>query len=178
VHVKDLLAYGLISGAEFKVTEVAHQPLFIPETMLALKLLDQFQQTKTHIAFVVDEYGGTQGLITLNDVVRAVVGDVARRSEEAPAAAHRRADGSWLLDGSLPLHEMVVTLKLSPEIQAELPDVNTVAGVVLAALGHIPTPGEKTTWHGFVLEVLDMDGARIDKILATPHSDSAEGAQN
>lgn len=168
VHIKDLIAYGLLAGADFKVTAVAKKPLFIPENMPALKLLDQFQRTQVHVAFLVDEYGGTQGLITLNDVVSAVVGDIARKTEEPQPAAQRRHDGSWLLDGSLPLHEMVVTLNLSPESEAELPDVNTVAGLVLSQLGHIPVPTEKCTWHGFSLEVVDMDGTRIDKVLATP----------
>lgn len=168
VHIKDLIAYGLLAGENFKVTAVAQKPLFVPETMPALRLLDQFQRTKTHIAFIVDEYGGTQGLITLNDVVRAVVGDIARRSEEPQPGAVRRADGSWLLDGSLPLHEMVVSLNLAPEVEAELPDVNTVAGLVLAQLGHIPVAAERCTWQGFTLEVMDMDGTRIDKVLATP----------
>lgn len=167
VHVKDLIAYGLLAGSSFKVTAVAQPPVFVPETMSALKLLDQFQRTKTHVAFVVDEYGGTQGLITLNDVVRAVIGDISRRGDDAPPGAHRRSDGSWLLDGSLPLHEMVVTLKVSSDAEAALPDVNTVAGLVLAELSHIPTPGEKIAWHGLTLEVVDMDGTRIDKVLAT-----------
>jgi putative hemolysin len=166
VHVKDLIAYGLLAGTNFKVTAVAQPPVFVPDTMPALKLLDQFQRTKAHIAFVVDEYGGTQGLITLNDVVRAVIGDIPRRAEASPPGAQRRSDGSWLLDGSLPLHEMVVNLEIEPEAEAELPDVNTVAGLVLAELAHIPIPGEKVTWHGITLEVMDMDGTRIDKVLA------------
>ncbi len=168
VHIKDLIAYGLLGGSDFKVTAVAQKPLFIPETTPALKMLDRFQRSKTHVAFVVDEYGGTQGLVTLNDIVRAVVGDIARHNEESPPQAQRRDDGSWLLDGSLPLHEMVVMLKLSPEIESELPDVNTVAGLALVQLGHVPTAGEKAKWQGFVLEVVDMDGTRIDKVLATP----------
>jgi putative hemolysin len=168
VHIKDLIAYGLLAGSDFKVTAVAQKPLFIPETTPALRMLDQFQRSKTHVAFVVDEYGGTQGLVTLNDIVRAVVGDIARHNEQSPPQAQRRDDGSWLLDGSLPLHEMVAMLKLSNEIESELPNVNTVAGLALVQFGHVPTAGERAVWQGFVLEVVDMDGSRIDKLLATP----------
>lgn len=168
VHIKDLIAYGLLAGTDFKVTAVAQKPLFVPETMPALNLLERMQRAKMHIAFVVDEYGGTQGLITLNDIVRAALGDIARRTEEPPPEARRRDDGSWLIDGSLAVHEMIAALGISPVSEDDLPDVNTVAGLVLAQLGHIPVPGERTTWQGFALEVLDMDGTRIDKILATP----------
>ncbi|MCE9620563.1 MAG: hemolysin family protein [Planctomycetes bacterium] len=168
IHIKDLITYGLLAGTDFKVGVVAQQPMFIPGTMPALNLLDQFQRTKTHVAFVVDEYGGTQGLITLNDVVRAVVGDIPHRTEEPGPAGQRRGDGSWLLDGSLPLHEMAILLNIAPEAMAEFPGVNTVAGLALAQLGHIPVPGEKAVWRGFMLEVVDMDGTRIDKVLAMP----------
>jgi putative hemolysin len=168
VHIKDLIAYGLLAGTDFKVTAVAQKPLFVPESTPALKLLDRLQRTRSHIAFVVDEYGGTQGLITLNDVVSAVVGDIARRNEEPEPQGLRREDGSWLLDGSLPLHEMVAMLTISTEAEEALPDVNTVAGLALAQFGHIPSAGEKVTWEGFTLEIVDMDGTRIDKILITP----------
>ncbi len=168
VHIKDLIAYGLLAGSNFKVTAVAHKPLFVPETMPALRLLDMFQKSRNHVAFVVDEYGATRGLITMNDVLSAVVGDVARRSEEPAPTAVRRADGSWLLDGSLPLHEMVVTLNIPPHAEAELPNVNTVAGLVLAQLGRIPVAGDRAVWHGFTMEVVDMDGSRIDKVMAVP----------
>jgi putative hemolysin len=174
VHIKDVIAYGLISGREFDVSKVAQKPLFVPETMPALRLLDQFQASRTHIAFVVDEYGGTQGLITLNDVLGALVGDLSRRGEEPPPKAVRRADGSWLMEGALPLHEMVVTLGLSPAVEAELPDVSTVGGLVLASLGHIPATGERVQWQGYMLEVVDMDGTRIDQVLVSPARPGAE----
>lgn len=172
VHIKDLIAYGLLEGSDFRVTAVAQKPLFVPETMRALKLLDRMQKSKGHIAFVVDEYGGTRGLITLNDVVRAVLGDIARPTEEPPAEARRRDDGSWLIDGSMAMHEMIAALEIPSD--SELPDANTVAGLVLTQLGHIPVAGEKTTWHGFTLEVVDMDGTRIDKVLATRQAPASE----
>ncbi len=165
VHIKDLIAYGLLAGTDFKVTAVAQKPLFVPETMPALRLLDQFQSTRVHIAFVVDEYGGTQGLLTLNDITAAIVGDISRRGEEAPPAMRRRDDGSWLVDGRLPLHELVVGLELPPEAEAELPDVSTAAGLVTTLLGHIPREGESASWQGFLFEVVDMDATRVDKLM-------------
>ncbi len=166
VHIKDLIAYGLLGGADFKATAVAQRPVFIPETMPALRLLDQLQKSRMHLAFVVDEYGGTQGLITLNDVVRALVGDIARGAEEPAPGAQQREDGSWLIDGAMPLHELTLVLKLPPEAEEQSPSVHTTGGLVLALLGHLPVPGEHATWQGYRLEVVDMDGTRIDKVLA------------
>ncbi len=166
VHVKDLIAYGLLAGTDFKVTAVVHVPLFVPESMPALRLLDQFQQTRNHFAFVVDEYGGTLGMLTLNDVTRAIVGDVARKGDTAAPAIARRSDGSWLVDGRLPLHELVGALQVPTDVEAALPDVSTVGGLVTTILGHIPVEGEKIAWAGYEIEVIDMDGVRIDKVLA------------
>jgi len=166
VHIKDLIAYGLLAGADFKVTAVTHTPLFVPESLPALKLLDQFKSTRVHIAFVVDEYGATLGLLTLNDVVGALVGDVSRRGEEPAPHATRRGDGSWLMDGRLPLGEVLSTLGLPDDAAADVLDVSTVAGLVLTLLGHIPRKGEHVRWQGWRLEVVDMDGTRIDQILA------------
>ncbi|MDX2132345.1 MAG: hemolysin family protein [Planctomycetota bacterium] len=166
VHVRDLIAYGLLSGSSFKVTSVVRQPLFVPETMPALRMLDQFQSSKVHIAFVVNEYGSTLGLVTLNDVTRAIVGDISRSGEVAPTMI-KRPDGSWLIDGRLPLHEFVVASAVPPEAEAELPDVSTVGGLVVALLGHIPAESESVAWQGWTLEVIDMDGTRVDKVLAT-----------
>lgn len=164
VHIKDLIAYGLLAGREFRVSAVAHQPLFVPDATPALTLLDRFRRTKTHVAFVVDEYGATLGLLTMNDLVSAVVGDVSRRGEEPPPGAKRRVDGSYLLDGRMPLAEAAHTLGL-PE-GTELPDVSTVAGLVMAVLGKVPSEGDRAEWNGWIVEVVDMDGTRIDKVLA------------
>lgn len=167
VHVKDLIAYGLLAGVEFKVTAVAQKPLFVPDTTPALRLLDQFQQTKNHVAFVVNEHGSVQGMLTLNDVTRAIVGDVSRRGEPGAPTMIRRDDRTWLVDGRLPLHELVVNLSLSPAAEAALPDVSTAAGLVTSVLGHIPREGERLSWQGLEIEVVDMDGARVDKIIVS-----------
>jgi putative hemolysin len=171
VHVKDLIAYGLLAGSDFKLSTVAHKPIFVPETMPALRLLDQFQRSRTHIAFVVDEYGAMQGLLTLNDVTRAIVGDVSRKGDPSAPTMTRRDERSWLVDGRLPLHELVHTLNLPAEVEAELPDVSTVAGLVTTLAGRIPTEGDKVEWQGYVVEIMDMDGVRVDKLLVTLPAD-------
>jgi putative hemolysin len=165
VHIKDLIAYGLLMEQDFDVSAVLQKPIFVPESMPVLKLLDQFQQSKNHVAFVVNEYGGTQGLITLNDVLSALVGDVSRKGEQSAPRAIRRDDGSVLVDGRLAMHDLAALLNLSPEVTNALPDVSTAGGLVLALLGHIPQEGEKVEWQERVIEVVDMDGTRIDKVL-------------
>ena len=165
IHIKDLIAYGLLANTDFKIAAVAKKPLFVPDTMPALKLLDMFQSTRTHVAFVVDEFGGTQGLITLNDVVQALVGDLSRLGEEKAPGARQRKDGSWLIDGRLPVPEVISTLAVTHEFLAEIPEANTAAGLMLALLGHIPHEGETLLWAGWVFEVVDMDGTRIDQLL-------------
>lgn len=176
VHIKDLISYGLIAGRQFKIADVVHQPLYVPETLPALKLLDQFKQTRVHIAFVVDEYGGTKGLLTIHDVVKALVGDVSRGVEPAAPKAVQRDDGSWLIDGRQPLHELIPTLGITLDPTERLPDVTTTAGLIMGLLGHIPTEGEHADWYGWRLEVVDMDGSRIDRVLAVRQRPDDQGA--
>lgn len=170
VHIKDLIAYGILSGDEFKASEVAHKPLFVPETMPALKLMDEFKRTRVHIAFVVNEYGAVLGLLTLNDVLAALIGDISRKGEEPKPQAIKRADGSWLIDGLLPLQDGLRSLGITIDSNAKMPDASTVAGLLLGLLDHIPRVGEFTDWMGWRFEVVDMDGSRIDQILAKPIS--------
>jgi putative hemolysin len=167
VHVKDLISYGLIMGKEFPVTAVAQPPMFVPETMPALRLLDQFRSSRNHLAFVVDEYGGTQGMLTLNDLTRAIVGDVSRAGEPEGPTMTRRDERTWLVDGRLPLHEFAANLGIDPAIEAELPDVSTAAGLFTELLGRIPREGDRVEWHGHSIEVIDMDGLRVDKLIVT-----------
>lgn len=167
VHVKDLVKYGLIAGTEMNVSELAQTPLYVPETTPVLNLIDLFEQNRTHIAFVVDEYGALEGLVTLADITGALLGEIKRRGDEEPPDAVRRPDGSWLVDGSLPLHELTEIVGLAEPGEEEQPEVNTVAGIVLALLGHIPHTGETVDWRGWRFEVVDMDRQRVDKILVS-----------
>jgi putative hemolysin len=176
VHVKDLIAYGLLAEGDFKVSVVARRPLFVPGTMPALRLLDQFQRARIHVAFVVDEYGTTLGMLTVNDVTRAIVGDVSRGGDPELPAMIRRDAASWLVDGRLPLHELAQGLELQPEAEQALPDVRTAAGLVTTLLGRIPQEGESLVWQGYTIEVVDMDGHRVDKLLVTRAADGGGAA--
>lgn len=165
VHIKDLIAYGLLAGADFPITAVAQKPLLVSPATPALRLLDQFKAARVHIALVVDKHNAIQGLLTLNDVVSALVGNVSRRNEESTPRAIRRADGSWLIDGRLPMAELLATLGLTPDETTE--GIRTAAGLVLTQLGRPPKEAEHVAWRGWDLEVVDMDGAEVDQILAT-----------
>ena len=168
VHVKDLIAYGLLAGTDFKVGTVMQDPTYVPDTMPALKLLQLFQQNRTRIAFVVDEHGGLEGLVTANDVVQALLGDMGRGGEDEIPRATRRDDGSWLVDGRLPLPDLLATLGIDAEAAEELPDVATAAGLMTALLGDLADTGDHSDWCGWRFEVVDLDGRRIDKLLVSP----------
>ena len=165
IHVKDVIAHGLLSGGSFSVESIMRQPLFVPEMMPALKLLDQLGRTRSHLAVVVNEFGGTEGVLTLNDISGAIVGDVVRSHDADAPAIVRRDDGSFLVDGRLPLIDLVASMGVPASAVDELPDVSTAAGLLIALKGSLPREGDFVTWHGWRLEVVDMDGTRIDKLM-------------
>src|SRR5690242_3030314 len=147
------------------------KPLFVPATTRALDLLDEFRDAKTPFALVVDEYGDIEGLVTLNDVLTAVVGHPARgngKDASGDTAALRRDDGSWLISGSLATDDLRELLQLDELPNEKEGDYYTLAGMLIELFGHIPVTGEKVAWHGLGFEVVDRDGARIDKVLITP----------
>ncbi|HVX06269.1 MAG TPA: hemolysin family protein [Rhodanobacteraceae bacterium] len=147
------------------------KPLFVPATTRALDLLDEFRDAKTPFALVVDEYGDIEGLVTLNDVLTAVVGHPAGNGAggaSGNASALRRDDGTWLIAGSLSTDDLRELLKLDELPNEEEGDYYTLAGMLIDMLGHIPVEGESTTWHGLKFEVVDLDGARIDKVMVSP----------
>lgn len=164
VQMKDLMAQYL-AGREIDLEAVLQPLVFVPENIPALKLLEVFESSRTHLALVVDEYGGLQGLVTLDDVLQGIVGDMPLAGEDESPGAVQRDDGSWLIDGLLPIDEFREIFGLEPLPGEDEGDFQTVAGFVLSQLGHIPAVGESTTWSELVLEVMDMDGRRIDKVL-------------
>lgn len=169
VHAKDLLRNSL-SGKPFDLLSLLKPPLFIPETATAMRLLEMCKKSGRHVAFVVDEYGDVQGLVTINDVLESIVGDIPSEGGPAEALAVRREDGSWLLDGMIPLEKFG---ELFPEVrfpEEESGSYHTLSGFILMRLGRIPTVADHFTWRGWRFEVMDMDGNRIDKVLASPVS--------
>ncbi len=159
VHLKEIIKLNLLSQ-ELDLEALARPALFVPETMPVLKLLDQFRERDRRIAMVVDEYGGIEGLVTLNDVVNAIIGRTTGDRPAEPLEV-RRTENSWLLDGSVAAARLKGLL-------GELPpagDYETLAGFVLAVLGHIPKVGERFEAAGHSFEIVDMDGQRIDRVL-------------
>jgi putative hemolysin len=168
VRAKDLLVHCLAHPDHLDIQVVMQKPLFVPESMSALRLLETLRKTGVSAAIVVDEYGGVQGLVTMNTVVEEIVGDVVVPGSPEQADVVRREDGSMLIDG-------MVSVDMLKEVLAvkELPDEDegayqTLGGFVMAQLGHIPSVAEHFQWNGFRFEVMDMDGRRIDKVLVVP----------
>lgn len=159
---KDLLA-TVLEGRPLNVTEVLRKPLFIPESLPALRLLEMFRETGIHLAVVIDEYGGVEGLITLHDVLEEITGDLEVEDDRAV----QRADGSWLVDGSLPMDEFWELLDLEERRSEERLGYNTLGGLVVTELGRIPKSGDTFEAGGMRLEVVDMDGHRVDKVLVS-----------
>ncbi len=165
VRAKDLVADAL-SGRAVALGDHLRQPPVVPESMSALRLLDRFRDVGEHLALVVDEYGGTAGLVTLQDVLEALVGGMPSAGEPVDAVV-RRADGSWLLGGSLPADRLADVLDAEPPPRDEARDYQTLGGFVTARLGRIPVAGDGFAWGSWRFEVVDMDGHRVDKVLAT-----------
>ncbi len=167
VHVKDLVKHGMIAGEDVNLSEIAQSPLFVPEAMPALTLLDRFAETRRHIAFVVDEFGGVEGLVTLNDIVERIIGSVVTADDDDPAQITPRADGTVLVDGLLPLQDLFHYFDIDPGEDHDFDDISTAAGFVVALLGRVPRTGDSLDRFGHRFEVVDMDRRRIDKLLVT-----------
>lgn len=165
VKSRDLLSH-VLDGGDMDVEKVVKQPVFVPETITALELLEIFRKSHTLTAVVIDEFGGVVGIVTMNDVLEAIVGDLPT-SQTSESRVVVRDDGSMLLDGELLADDFQELLGLSEFPEDEQGSYQTVAGFVLARLEKLPVEGEKFEWEGYVIEVMDMDGRRIDKVLAS-----------
>lgn len=162
VEAKDLLSNTWADGA-FDLRDLAQPPLFLPETMLALRALERFKQTGIQVALLVDEFGGIEGLVTLFDMMEAIVGDIPSLAEIAEPPIVQREDGSYLVEGYLDIDDLKELLDVN-----ELPDeadFQTLGGFVVVRLGRLPHVGDHFAWAGFRFEVMDMDGNRVDKVL-------------
>lgn len=176
VHVKDLMLHSL-AGKPLDLKSALHHPLFVPESMHALKVLELFKTSGTHIGMVIDEYGDIQGLITLNDVLEAIVGDMPSIAESEEPFAVRRADGSWLIDGMMPVDEFRALMNIEGKLPGEASrHYHTLGGFVMTYLGRVPGTADRFEWGSMRFEVMDMDGNRVDKILVTPFEFAASVA--
>lgn len=166
VHVKDLLAQ-CISGQPVDLQTCVRQFIGMPEMMTALKALETFKSAGTHIAVVVNEYGGSEGLITLYDIVESIVGDLPTGSEKDEPMAQKREDGSWLVDGAMPVFEFKELTGISDLPGDDEYAYSTIGGLILMQLGRIPSPTDYFESGGWRYEVIDMDHNRIDKVLVS-----------
>ncbi|MGF1630955.1 MAG: hemolysin family protein [Kiloniellaceae bacterium] len=179
LHMKDVLPLAL-RGEPVSVQALMVPVLVVPDRTSVLQLLDRFRREGLHMAVVVDEYGTTEGVATLTDVLESIAGELPERGEITEPAVIRRDDGTWLVAGSLPFDEFAdrFGLRVAPEGGG----FHTLAGFVLQQLGHLPESGDSFRYRNFRIEVVDMDGRRVDKVLvqhlpdATEPPDSEAGA--
>ncbi len=141
-------------------------PLYVPETITGMELLDNFRLSDVHMAFVVDEYGEVQGIITLQDLIEAITGEFQPRDPETSWAV-QRDDGSWLLDGHIPVPELKDRLNLVAVPEEEFGRYHTLSGMIMLLTGALPKVTDVVDWENWRLEIVDMDGRTIDKVLAT-----------
>jgi len=166
IHAKDILALN-IAGENVDFAQCVQAPLFVPETLSCIRMLKTFKTSPLQIALVVDEYGDFQGLVTINDILEAIVGDLPSSHEEGEKLIVERAPGCWLIDGMLDLIELKELLGLRALPGEEVGTYHTLGGMVMVHLGRVPHPVETFDWHGYRFEVVDMDGTRVDKVLVT-----------
>ena len=166
LRAKDFLE-KLVAGDPFEIRDLLVPPLFVPDSMSALKVLELIKAAGVHEALVIDEYGGLLGMVTLYDVLKAIVGDIPGPGDDGEPEAVLREDGSWLLDGLLDIVDLKDILDVD-----ELPDEDrigfqTLGGFIMSQIGQIPAAGHKFEWNGVEFEIMDMDGRRVDKVLVT-----------
>lgn len=167
LQIKDLVRRAG-PGQPFDVLSALQTPVYVPDSVSPMRLLELFKKTGKPLALVVDEYGGIEGLVTLNDVMEAIVGDIPSAEVSEEPLAVRREDGSWLIDGMLSIERFKEIFHVD-----ELPDeasgrYHTIGGFVMMRLGRIPAIADHFEWQGMRLEIVDMDGNRIDKLLVVP----------
>ena len=150
-------------------------PVFVPETLSGMELLENFRQTSADMVFVVDEYGAVQGVITERDLLEAITGEFVGADPGEEAWATQRADGSWLMDGLIPIPELKDRLELKEVPEEERGRYNTLAGMVMLLLGRLPNTGDSVEWGGWRFEVVDLDGKRVDKLLVQHLGETDEG---
>ena len=168
-----------MAGTELTIGSHVVNALFVPESVSVMALVELFKQSRETAALVVDEFGDVQGLVTLHDVMEALVGDIATVGEEGERDVIQREDGSWLVDGTITIHRLneVLDFAGAPPVD-EIGNYQTLAGMIISRLGRIPATGEKLNSGSLCYEVVDMDNNRIDKVLisrkAAPFSAGAE----
>ena len=166
VNARQWLSRALREGQRELGDQPLEPPLFVPETLTGMELLDNFRESHVHMAFVIDEYGEVQGLVTLQDLVEAITGEFNPRDPQTSWAVQRE-DGSWLLDGHIPVPELKDRLGLVAVPEEGRGRYQTLSGMVMLLTGRLPKVADAVGWEGWHFEIVDMDGKAIDKVLAT-----------
>lgn len=167
VRVRNLLSAKL-HGEPINLEELLQPPLFVAESTRALSVLEQFKRSGIHIALVTDEFGGVEGLVTLNDLMEGIVGDLPSVDDEEEPLVVTREDGSWLVDAGLDLDAFTELIDHDIFGIDQEGRYHTLAGFVMHVLERIPREADHFEWQGYRFEVMDMDGKRVDKLLVTP----------
>ncbi|MBD2176208.1 HlyC/CorC family transporter [Pseudanabaena sp. FACHB-1998] len=166
VEIREFLNASLM-GEPIDLLKVSSPPLYVAETASALSVLEQFKQSGDRVAMVTDEYGGVEGLVTLTDLLEAIVGDLPSNDRQGDPDAKQREDGSWLIDGMVSSDRLKEILEVEDLPYEEERNYHTLGGLMMTYLRHIPMVGEHFTWETMRFEVVDMDGNRVDKVLVS-----------
>jgi putative hemolysin len=174
VSARQLLKQA-VQGGRMDLKTAQEPAVFVPESLTGMELLENFRASAAHVALVVDEYGEVQGLVTPQDLFEAIAGEFKTPSQE-DAWAVQRKDGTWLLDGLIPVPELKDRLELSSVPEEDLGRYNTLSGMLMLLLGRVPHTADVAEWQGWRFEIVDMDHKRIDKVLATRVAPAEEPA--
>jgi putative hemolysin len=161
VYIKDMYLQP-----DEPLTAHLKKALFVPENNTAYQVLEKFKQTKIHYAFIVDEYGTMHGMITINDILKAIVGEMPE-DEDDDYSIVERPDGSYIVDAQIQFYDFLTRFEKTEWMNDGEQEFDTLAGFILHELKHIPVTGETFDWRGFTFEIVDMDGHRIDKAIVT-----------
>ena len=172
VWTKDILLH-LTTEEKLNLRSLIKQPLFVPESMPALELLENFRSSGNHVSLVLNEYGSLEGIVTLHDVVEAIFGDIPMK-EQSRDERIQRADGSWLIDGMMQMPRWSDVIGLHDFADQDIGSYNTLGGFVMHQLGKVPKTGEQFQFRDYLFEVMDMDGMRVDKVLVKKLSDTQQ----
>ncbi len=173
-NARQMLAQTL-KGEQPSLNDNLQPAVFVPESLTGMELLEEFKNSGVQMSIIVDEYGEVQGIVTLQDVLEAITGEFKPvRAEDSWAV--QRDDGSWLLDGLIPIPELKDMLQITQVPDEERGRYNTLSGMMMLLLGRVPNVGDQSEWGKWVFEIVDLDGLRIDKVLATPKVETPESS--
>ncbi len=169
LRTEDILSNFLVEG-KINLNDMLLKPLFVPESTDTLHVLEQFKKTGVHMALIVDEYGSIQGLVWLQDILEAIVGEIPKAEKEEEKDIVKREDGSYLVDGLVTIDEFKDYFKMKKILGEKSNNFHSIGGLIMTKVGRIPIVGDSFELEPFRFEVIDMDGNRVDKVLVVPLS--------